>query len=42
MRVAAAALAAAIPDARLLEVPGQDHGVSPKALAPVLDGFLVA
>lgn len=36
---AAKAISAAIPHARLRELPGQTHGVSPKALTPVLNEF---
>jgi pimeloyl-ACP methyl ester carboxylesterase len=39
MRDAAEAICEAIPDARLLTVEGQDHGVSPTALAPLLLDF---
>ena len=39
MRDAARAISEAIPKARLRTLPRQTHGVSPKALAPVLDEF---
>lgn len=39
MRDATQAIGKAIPKAQLLTVEGQDHGVSPKALAPVLHNF---
>ncbi len=39
MRHAQAAIAAAVPDARLTTLPGQTHMIKPKALAPVLGGF---
>lgn len=39
MRDAAQAISQAIPKARLLAVEGQDHGVSPKAMAPTLYDF---
>jgi len=39
MAAAAAALSKAIPRSELLTVGGQDHGVSPKAMAPVLIDF---
>jgi pimeloyl-ACP methyl ester carboxylesterase len=42
LRDAAAALAAAIPDARHLTLAGQTHDVSPDALAPVLIEFFTA
>jgi pimeloyl-ACP methyl ester carboxylesterase len=40
MRNAQAALAAAIPGARLVTLPGQTHMIKPKALAPVVADFL--
>jgi pimeloyl-ACP methyl ester carboxylesterase len=39
MRDAARAISEAIPKARLLTLEGQTHGVSPKAIAPVLEEF---
>ena len=39
MRDAAQAIAKAIHKAQLLTVEGQDHGVSPKAVAPILQDF---
>jgi pimeloyl-ACP methyl ester carboxylesterase len=39
MRDAAVAISEAIPDAELRSLPGQTHGVSPKAVAPVLEAF---
>jgi hypothetical protein len=40
MRNAQAAVAAAVPGARLEVLPGQTHMVRAKAVAPVLTGFL--
>lgn len=42
MAAAARAIAASVPKARLLALPGQGHGVSPKALAPLLEEFFLA
>jgi pimeloyl-ACP methyl ester carboxylesterase len=42
MADAAAAVASAVPDARWIGLPGQDHNVDPAALAPVLIEFLSA
>ena len=39
MRDAARAISEAIPNASLRTLARQTHGVSPKALAPVLDEF---
>ena len=39
MRTAADALAALLPDPRRVTIPGQDHGVAPEAIAPVLAEF---
>ena len=39
MAEAARAISAGIPGAQLRALPGQTHGVSPKALAPVLEEF---
>ena len=41
MRNAQAAVAAAVPNARLVTLPGQTHMVKPKVLAPVLAEFLL-
>jgi pimeloyl-ACP methyl ester carboxylesterase len=40
MRNAQAAIAAAIPGARLTTLPGQTHMIKPKAVAPVVAEFL--
>jgi pimeloyl-ACP methyl ester carboxylesterase len=40
MRNAQAAIAAAVPNARLETLPGQTHMIKPKVLAPVLRAFL--
>jgi pimeloyl-ACP methyl ester carboxylesterase len=42
MHPAADALAALLPDAKRVTLAGQDHGVAPEAIAPVLRDFLVA
>lgn len=42
MAAAARAIAASVPKARLLALPGQTHGVSPKAVAPLLEEFFLA
>ena len=42
MRNAQAAVAAALPDARLETLPGQTHMVKPKVVAPVVTPFLLA
>ena len=42
MRNAQAAIAAAVPSARLVTLPGQTHMVKPKVLAPALAEFLLA
>lgn len=39
MAAAASEIAGTIPNARLLTVEGQDHGVSPKVVAPLLEEF---
>jgi hypothetical protein len=39
MRTAADALAALLPDARRVTIPGQDHGVAPEAIVPLLAEF---
>jgi hypothetical protein len=39
MRDAARAISEAIPKAQLRTLAGQTHGVSPKAIAPVLQEF---
>lgn len=39
MRETAQAISKAVPKAQLYTVEGQDHGVSPKAMAPVLSDF---
>jgi alpha-beta hydrolase superfamily lysophospholipase len=41
VRTAVAAVAAAVPGARHLTIPDQDHAVAPPALAPVLLDFLL-
>jgi hypothetical protein len=40
MRNAQAAIAEAVPTARLETLDGQTHMIKPKVLAPVLAGFL--
>lgn len=42
MRNAQAAIAAAVPGARLMTLPGQTHMIKPKAVAPVVADFLDA
>jgi pimeloyl-ACP methyl ester carboxylesterase len=39
MRTAADALATLLPDARRVTIPGQDHGVAPEAIVPLLAEF---
>jgi pimeloyl-ACP methyl ester carboxylesterase len=41
LRDAADALAARLPDAQRLTIPGQSHNLSMKLLAPVLEGYLL-
>lgn len=42
MRDAAAAVASALPDAELVTLPGQGHGIDPDATAAVIRGFIGA
>jgi pimeloyl-ACP methyl ester carboxylesterase len=42
LKHASKALAEVLPDATLLELPGQNHNIAPKVIVPVLEGFVAA